>query len=120
MTFDSIYQYNFPTIIRFGAGASKELGDYLVKNNLKAPLFVTDNTVVQLLFFKEIILDVQRKNIAVEVFSDIHKNPVKSDVYKGTDMYDATQRDCIIGIGGGAAMDVARAIVLRVNHRDDL
>src|SRR5690606_8423191 len=26
----------------------------------------------------------------------------------------------IIGIGGGAALDVARAIVLRVNHREDL
>jgi alcohol dehydrogenase class IV len=45
---------------------------------------------------------------------------VKSDVYKGTDVYDNTKRDSIIGIGGGAALDVARAIVLRVNHRDDL
>ena len=62
----------------------------------------------------------KKKNISVEVFSDIHKNPVKSDVYKGTDVYDTTKRDCIIGIGGGAALDVARAIVLRVNHREDL
>jgi len=120
MNVDSIYQYNFPTIIRFGAGASNELGNYLVKNNLSAPLFVTDNTVIQLSFFKKIIQEVQKKNISVEVFHDIHKNPVKSDVYKGTDVYDASKRDCIIGIGGGAAMDVARAIVLRVNHREDL
>lgn len=120
MTFDSIYQYNFPTTIRFGAGSSKELGDYLVKNKLLAPLFVTDSTVVQLKFFKEIMQDVQKKNISAEIFSDIHKNPVKSDVYRGTDVYDASRRDCIIGIGGGAAMDVARAIVLRVNHREDL
>jgi len=27
MDFNSIYQYNFPTIIRFGAGASKEVPD---------------------------------------------------------------------------------------------
>lgn len=120
MTFDSIYQYNFPTTIRFGAGSSKELGDYLVKNKLSAPLLVTDNTVVQLDFFKEIIQNIQKKNISVEVFNDIHKNPVKSDVYKGTDVFDSTQRDSVIGIGGGAAMDVARAIVLRIHHRDDL
>ncbi len=120
MTFDKIYQYNFPTTIRFGAGSSNELPDYLKKNLLNRPLVVTDPTVAQLPFFKKIIDDLKAKSISVEVFSDIHKNPVKSDVYKGTDVYDATKRDSIIGIGGGAALDVARAIVLRVNHREDL
>lgn len=120
MPFNSIYQYNFPTTIRFGAGSSKELGDYLLKNNLENPLIVTDKTVAQLSFFKEIITDLKKKNISVEVFFDIHKNPVKSDVYSGTDVYDATKRGAIIGIGGGASLDVARAIVLRVNHREDL
>jgi alcohol dehydrogenase class IV len=120
MTFNQIYQYNFPTTIRFGAGSSKELGDYLRKNNLSRPLVVTDPTVAQLGFFKEILKDLSGKGISHEVFSDIHKNPVKSDVYKGTDVFDNTKRDSIIGIGGGAALDVARAIVLRVNHREDL
>jgi len=120
MTYDKIYQYNFPTTIRFGAGVVKELGDYLVKNGLSKPLIVTDPTVAQLGFFKEIVGDLKKKNLSVEVFHDIHKNPVKSDVYKGTDVYDGTKRDSIVGIGGGAALDVARAIVLRVNHREDL
>lgn len=120
MKFDAIYQYNFPTIIRFGAGASNELPEYLVRNNLLRPLIVTDSTVVLLDFFKQIVKSLKEKNISVEVFHDIHKNPVKSDVYKGTDAFDATKRDSIVGIGGGAALDVARAIVLRVHHREDL
>ena len=120
MKSNQIYQYNFPTTIRFGAGSSKELGDYLLKNDLSKPLIVTDKNVTELDFFKSIISDLKKKNISVEVFHDIHKNPVKSDVYKGTDVYDVTKRDAIIGIGGGASLDVARAIVLRVNHREDL
>ena len=120
MTFDSIYQYNFPTTIRFGQGSSKELGDYLKKNGISRPLVVTDATVSQLGFFKQILSDLETKNISATVFCDIHKNPVKSDVYKGTEAYDDTDRDAVIGIGGGAALDVARAIVLRVNHREDL
>ncbi|HVU83349.1 MAG TPA: iron-containing alcohol dehydrogenase, partial [Puia sp.] len=84
------------------------------------PLIVTDPNVAQLGFFKEIVSDIQKKNISTEIFSDIHKNPVKSDVYNGTDVFDNTKRDGVIGIGGGAALDVARAIVLRVNHREDL
>ncbi len=117
---DKIYQYNFPTIIRFGAGSTKELGAYIIKSGLKRPLIVTDPTVAQLGFFKEILADLKKQNISVEVFSDIHKNPVKSDVYKGTVVFDTGLRDSVIGIGGGAALDVARAIVLRVNHREDL
>ncbi|HZY82125.1 MAG TPA: iron-containing alcohol dehydrogenase [Cyclobacteriaceae bacterium] len=120
MTFDKVYQFNFPTTIRFGAGSVKELGDYLTKNNLSRPLIVTDPLVAQLGFFKLIVEDLKKQNKSVEVFFDIHKNPVKSDVYKGSDAFDGTNRDSIIGIGGGAALDVARAIVLRINHREDL
>lgn len=115
-----VYQYNFPTTIRFGVGVSKELGDYLLKHDLHRPLIVTDKTIADLDFFKILVDDLRAKSISVEVFSDIHKNPVKSDVYKGTEAYDVTDRNAIIGIGGGSALDVARAIVLRVNHREDL
>jgi alcohol dehydrogenase class IV len=118
--FNVIRQYNFPTIIRFGANAVKELPDHLIANGFERPLLVTDPVVAQLDFFTQIKKDLAAKSISVEVFSDIHKNPVKSDVIKGGAAYKATNRDCIIGIGGGAAMDVARAIVLSINHHRDL
>jgi alcohol dehydrogenase class IV len=115
-----IRQFNFPTTIRFGAGAVKELPDYLIKNGLSRPLIVTDPTVVTLDFFKKIVDDLKQRNLSVEIFHEIHKNPVKSDVYKGTEHYDRTMRNAVVGIGGGAGIDVARAIVLRINHREDL
>lgn len=118
--FNTIRQYNFPTVIRFGAGAIKELPAHLVQAGLHRPLVVTDPTVRNLDFFKNILTDLQSKGLSVEVFSEIHKNPVKSDVLAGGDLYKGTNRDSIIGIGGGAAMDVARAIALRINHHRDL
>ena len=120
MDFNNVVQFNFPTTIRFGANAVKELPAYLKRHNLHKPLISTDSVIVGLPFFKHIIDDLKQNGLSVEVFSDIHKNPIKSDVYKGTDIFDATQRDCIVGIGGGAALDVARAITLRVYHREDL
>ncbi|HWK03989.1 MAG TPA: iron-containing alcohol dehydrogenase [Puia sp.] len=118
--FTMIRQYNFPTIIRFGAGAVKELPDHLAAQGLSRPLLVTDPMVAQLEFFHQIKENLTSRNFSVEVFSDIHKNPVKSDVEKGGDAFNASGRDCIIGIGGGAAMDVARAITLRIHHHRDL
>jgi alcohol dehydrogenase class IV len=118
--FNIIRQYNFPTTIRFGAGSVKELPHYLKANGLDKPLIVSDPTVVNLEFFKEIKKGLALKSFSVEVFSDIHKNPVKSDVLKGGDFFRQTKRDSIIGIGGGAAMDVARAIALQAHHPRDL
>jgi alcohol dehydrogenase class IV len=107
-------------VVRFGAGAIAELPGHLAANGLSRPLLVTDPMVVKLGFFQEIQRALEAKGMSVEVFSDIHKNPVKSDVLKGGDAFAATNRDSIVGIGGGAAMDVARAVVLRVHHRRDL
>ena len=118
--FNIIRQYNFPTTIRFGAGAVNELAPHLKEKGLTRPLIVTDPNVAELDFFKKIVADITAKGISVEVFSGIHKNPVKSDVLQGGDLYKWFQRDSIIGLGGGAAMDVARAIALRINHHRDL
>jgi len=120
MDITKIHGFNFPCPIRFGSGASKELADYLKDNELSRPLLVTDGTVAELSFFKEIKNDLEQKGLSVEVFSEMHKNPVKSDVLKGGDTFHETNRDCIVGIGGGVALDVARAITLRINHKRDL
>ncbi len=115
-----ISQFNFPTTIRFGAGVVKELAAYLKQNNLSRPLVVTDPNVRELGFLKTIMSDLTNAGLKAKIFSGIHKNPVKSDVYKGADAYDDAKSDCIVGVGGGAALDVARAILLRINHREDL
>ena len=116
----SVVQFNFPTIIRFGAGAVDEMPAFLFEQGCRRPLLVTDATIAALPFFKKIVVDLAAVGLTVTVFHNIHKNPVKSDVYAGTDQYDANQCDAVIGLGGGAAIDVARAIVLRVHHREDL
>lgn len=120
MDFKKVIGFSFPAPIRFGAGAVEELPAYLKAQRLKKILLVTDPLVAQLPFFKRIQGILTNAHLDVEVFPSISKNPVKSDVIKGGDCYHKTGRDCIVGIGGGAALDVARAIVLRVNHHRDL
>lgn len=115
-----IHQFNFPTVIRFGEGAVRELAPYLLAEGLQRPLVSTDPIIAELDFFKRMIEDLETSGLEPVIFKDIHKNPVKSDVIAGGDAYDDGKCDCIVGIGGGAALDVARAIALRINHREDL
>ena len=60
MYLDKVVQFNFPTIIRFGAGVVAELPAYLKQNNLNAPLIVTDANIAQLSFFKNIVAGLQQ------------------------------------------------------------
>lgn len=114
------YTFSFPTPIRFGVGVISELPDYLKANGLLQPLLVTDPLVSQLNFFKAIVENLKSHGISVEVYTEMHKNPVKSDVLKGKDLYSSTNRNAIVGVGGGVPLDVARAIALSINHHRDL
>ena len=120
MDINSKYSYSFPTNIRFGVGVIKELPNYLSDHKLGSILIVTDPIVRDLPFTKELEASLQKNSIGTHIFSDLSKNPVKSDVLSGKDSYDATDSDCILGLGGGVAMDVARAIALSINNQRDL
>ncbi|MEM9829288.1 MAG: iron-containing alcohol dehydrogenase [Bacteroidota bacterium] len=115
-----IHQFNFPTVIRFGEGAVQELGSYLKSKRTQRPLLVTDGVVAKLAFFEKIMSDLKQQGLSPELFCDISKNPVKSDVLKGNTAYHKHESDAIVGLGGGAAMDVARAIALSINNTRDL
>lgn len=119
-SYEGKHSYSFPTNIRFGAGVIGELAEHLKSQGLLQPLVVTDPFITDLDFFKSIADDLKKNGMEVTVFSETHKNPIKSDVLAGADAFDGAGCDCVVGIGGGVAMDVARAIVLRINHHRDL
>lgn len=112
--------YNFPTSIRFGKGVIDELGSHLKDLGFQRPLMVSDAGLVKLPVFTQVIDLLKTAGLAPAVFSEIAKNPVKSNVLQGVDAYHSSRCDCIVGFGGGASMDVARAIALKAHHTLDL
>jgi alcohol dehydrogenase class IV len=115
-----IVQFNFPTVIRFGAGAINELPPHLKAIGMKRPLVVTDPVVAGLPFFANVLDALRSEGLSATVYSEMHKNPVKSDVLNGKAAFAANGCDSIVGVGGGVALDVARAIALAINHHRDL
>lgn len=112
--------FNFPTSIRFGKGVVDELGPHLKDLGFKRPLIVSDSAFTKLLTFQRVFDFLKKSDLSSTVFSEIDKNPTKSNVIKGGEIYLNNNCDCIIGFGGGASMDVARAIALRAHHQRDL
>jgi len=114
------YNYNFPTLVRFGKGVIDELGPHLKEQGLKKVLIVSDAGLTKLPVFNQVVELIKNAGLTVTVFSDIAKNPVKSNVLSGVDAFKKNNCDSIVGFGGGASMDVARAIALKAYHPLDL
>lgn len=114
----TITHFSFPTPIQFGAGARKRVGAHLLAQGCKRPLIVTDKALGALPVLEEF-----RSHLAgldVAVFSGVFGNPTCSQVMDGAAAYNAHRADCIIGFGGGAALDVAKIVGLAATHEGDI
>jgi alcohol dehydrogenase class IV len=58
----------------------------------------------------------ENADLKVSAFAEILGNPISAQVADGVAAFRKHNADCIIAIGGGAAMDVAKAIALMIHH----
>src|SRR5437868_6785991 len=100
-----ISKFSFPTAITFGPGARREVARHLSERGLKRPLVVTDKGLAALPVLKDFVAGLE--GLQPQVFGGVFGNPVKQQVDDGVAAYRAHRADCVIGFGGGAALDVA-------------
>ena len=75
-------------------------------------LIVTDPGVAALPFFAGIVASLEKENIAVAVFKDVHPDPVADDVAAGVRAFVAHEAEMVIAIGGGSGLDCGKSIAL--------
>ena len=114
----TITSFSFPTPIKFGNGARKLVAQHLVDMGLKRPLIVTDKALGALPVLAEFQSHLQ--GLSVAVYSGVFGNPTCSQVMDGAAAYKAHHADCVIGFGGGAALDVAKVVGLAATHEGDI
>jgi alcohol dehydrogenase class IV len=120
MSTTTIYEYNFPTKIYFGAGSVARLPDAVKAASSSRPLIVTDRGLADLPAVTANVARLEQAGLSPAVYSSVWGNPLKSQVVAGLEAYRAHGADSIVGIGGGAALDVSKAIALLVEHPGDL
>jgi alcohol dehydrogenase class IV len=100
----------------WGAGSIIKLPEEVRIAGGTKVLVVSDRGVVDAGLVGHVEALLSEANLQFAVFTDIHPNPVEADVWNGLAAYRSINADCIVAIGGGAPLDVARAIRLAVNH----
>lgn len=115
-----MHRFSFPTTIHFGPGARKLVSTHLKLAHFRRPLIVTDRGLAKLPICHAVENDFLSAGLHSETFSEVWGNPVKSQVEAGVMAFKKHKADCIVGLGGGAALDVAKAIALMAEHPGDL
>ncbi len=109
------FTFQAPTQITFGAGAITQLGQIVAALG-KRPLIVSDPGIAAAGILQQ-VLDVLGPAVAqVETFTDVESNPSIETVNRATAVYRRADCDCLVAVGGGSAMDVAKIVAVLVTH----
>jgi alcohol dehydrogenase class IV len=104
--------FTFLNRIVFGVGTRKLLAAELGRLRITKPLVVTDPGLVA----AGIVAQVTGPIAGAVLFSGVQANPTEADVLAGLERYRDEGCDGVIGLGGGSALDAAKAIRLLVTH----
>lgn len=108
--------WNYPTLVRFGAGRIVELPDHCRALGMQRPLLVTDAGLAALPMIASAQKICRDAGLECEVFSDVQANPVEANVTAGVAAFRRGGHDGVIAFGGGSALDTAKAIALMVGQ----
>jgi alcohol dehydrogenase class IV len=114
----TLSSFSFPTAIQFGPGARREVAAHLRERGLQRPLVVTDKALAALPVLAEFRTHLAGLDVAV--YGGVAGNPTASQVMAGAEAFRAHNADCVIGFGGGAALDVAKVVGLAATHEGDI
>jgi hypothetical protein len=106
----NLARFAFPTAIHFGVGAAALAGPHLAELGKRRPLVVTDRALAQLPVARDFIASLREAGLDVAVFDGVFGNPTVAQANAGGSAFRSHRADCVVGFGGGAAVDVAKIV----------
>src|SRR5882724_9631105 len=119
-TEETIFTWGAPPL-KFGAGAADEIGFEMSGYGVHRVLIVTDSGVNALGAPQRIADNLRRYKIESEIFDGVHVEPTDDSMNKAVE-YARAQGDWdgFVAVGGGSAIDTAKAINLLTSNPGEL
>ncbi len=106
-----MFLFNIPTKIIFGGGSLDSLGTLALPG--KKALIVTGGTSVKKFgYLNKLTAQLKLAGISFEIYDKILPNPITAHVEEAAKAITRENCDFVIGIGGGSAIDSAKAAAL--------
>ena len=104
------------TISYHGKGAIENIVPELTARGYKKAFICTDPDLLKFSVAQKVTDLLDAAGFAYEIFSDVKANPTIENVQSGVAAFKASGADCIVTIGGGSAMDTAKAIGIIIEN----
>lgn len=106
-----------PTVIS-GKDSVLKIPALLRDRYIKNVLLITDSTLLKLGLPEPLIKALEENNIKCTVFSDVKPNPTIDNVEEAVEVFGNENCQAIIAMGGGSAIDCAKAAGARISNPD--
>jgi len=116
---DAIFTINLP-YVKFGFGASKEVGFEAKKFGLKSVLLVAGNRISQTKLFEEIRAQLEENDIKVYTTNKVHIEPEDEHLIEAYREIKNLPIDGFVALGGGSTIDTAKILNLLYTYPSDL
>jgi alcohol dehydrogenase len=105
----SSFEFLLPTRIVFGNNVINQIGEEAKQIGTRA-FIVTDKGVLKTGYIEQIQQLLKEAGVKSHVFSEVNPNPRDKSVQQGFKKAAAFKADLLVGVGGGSAIDTAKAI----------
>lgn len=116
MTASQSFTINQPTRIRFGVDSINDLAEMVKEFGSKKVFLVVDPGIKNSGLVEKVVRPLQDAKIPFEQYDDITPEPGLSLADKGAALAKKAGADCVVGVGGGSAMDVAKAVSILITN----
>ncbi len=104
------FTFAVPQEIIFGEGSLAKLGDLIKKTGCSRPFIISGKVLTKIGVADRVVELLEKSGYTAELFNDVEANPSTMTVEKAAKAFKESGGDCIIALGGGSPMDVAKAV----------
>lgn len=105
---DKPFLFHMPAQIVFGRDCSKLVGEYVARFGRRAMLV----TMAELPFVDQVRRQIEGAGVETTVFTKVKPNPLAPMIDEGAALARAEGVEVVVGLGGGSAIDSAKAIAI--------
>jgi len=106
--------FSIPPVLIIGSGASEQVGEESRKLGVEKGLIVTDEVLLKLGILDNIKQALSQAQIQFILYSGVFTEPTVDFVQEGLKAYKENGCDFLLAVGGGSAIDTAKAIAVMV------